>query len=65
MFIIVVLGIKSAILHNAPRIADIINTLEGGNLSTKVNKAKVKVPMIKPSWTEDNRYPRILNSALN
>jgi len=41
------------LLHKAPKIAQIKNTLEGENRSAINKVAKSKVPVINPNCTED------------
>ena len=44
-----------AMLHKAPRTADIRNTFDGENRSAMVSMAKINVPIIKPNCTDDVR----------
>jgi hypothetical protein len=44
---------NSATLKSAPKIALRQNTFEGENLSEIVNRAKIKVPQMKPSCTAE------------
>ena len=44
---------SKAKLQAAPKSAQTRNTLEGEKRSTIINTAKIKVPVIKPSCTDD------------
>ncbi len=61
----VILGISIDRLHMPPNTAHITNMRDGEYRSASVRSAKVRVPIINPNCTKDNRYPRMLNPKLN
>ena len=52
-----IFGVNIVRLQIPPSIAQTKNILEGENRSANVNKAKVKVPTIKPNCTKEIKYP--------